>query len=89
MTPWTLQTFYDSLPRPFPESFETNNASEINALAWMNNMTQNAKGGKLVLSFFFTSDGPPGCQCLDTNFGFVACYSLHLQCMVVSSKSIA
>ncbi|KAH0835651.1 hypothetical protein J3R83DRAFT_9402 [Lanmaoa asiatica] len=60
MTPWTLQGFYDSLPRPFPESFETNNASEINAPGWLNTMVQNARGGKLILSFFFTSDGPPG-----------------------------
>ncbi|KAF8451951.1 hypothetical protein L210DRAFT_3626351 [Boletus edulis BED1] len=61
-TPWTLQAFYDSLPRPFPESFETqtHDASQINALGWMNSMTQNARGGKLILSFFFTSNGPPG-----------------------------
>ncbi|KAG9312604.1 hypothetical protein JVU11DRAFT_7001 [Chiua virens] len=60
VTPWTLQTFYDSLPRPFPESFETNDASEINALGWLNTMVQHARGGKLIMSFFFTSDGPPG-----------------------------
>ncbi|KAF8552813.1 hypothetical protein OG21DRAFT_1415383, partial [Imleria badia] len=59
-TPWTLQAFYDTLPRPFPESFETTDASEINALGWVNNLVQIARGGKLVLSFFFASDGPPG-----------------------------
>lgn len=63
-TPWTLQAFYESLPRPLPESFRTNEASEINAPALLNTMVQNARGGKLLLSFFFTSDGSPGCQYL-------------------------
>ncbi|KAF9221084.1 hypothetical protein BS17DRAFT_785885 [Gyrodon lividus] len=58
--PLTLQSFYDSLPRPFPESFETNDAIEINAPGWLNTMLQNARGGKLAMTFFFTSDGTPG-----------------------------
>jgi hypothetical protein len=73
--PWTLQAFYDSLPRPFPESFDTNDASEINALGWLNNTTQFARGGKLILSIFFTSDGPPGCECLDPGFRLVTQFS--------------
>ena len=86
-TPWTLQTFYDALPRPFPEFLEATDAFEINALGWMNNMMQVARGGKLILSFFFTSDGPPGCQCLIPVF--VLLLSVLSQCMVVSSNSIA
>ncbi|KAF8840465.1 hypothetical protein BDN67DRAFT_644579 [Paxillus ammoniavirescens] len=59
-TPLTLQSFYDSLPRPFPEPFETNDAVEINAPGWLNGMVQNARGGKLAITFLFTSDGTPG-----------------------------
>ncbi|KIJ06047.1 hypothetical protein PAXINDRAFT_20735 [Paxillus involutus ATCC 200175] len=59
-TPLTLQSFYDSLPRPFPEPFETNDAVEINAPGWLNGMIQNARGGKLAITFLFTSDGTPG-----------------------------
>ncbi|KIK81641.1 hypothetical protein PAXRUDRAFT_832706 [Paxillus rubicundulus Ve08.2h10] len=59
-TPLTLQSFYDSLPRPFPESFETNDAVEINAPGWLNGMVQSARGGKLAITFLFTSDGTPG-----------------------------
>ncbi|KAF9242819.1 hypothetical protein BU15DRAFT_72469 [Melanogaster broomeanus] len=59
-TPLTLQNFYDSLPRPFPESFDTTDAVEINAPGWLNAMVQNARGGKLAMMFFFTSDGTPG-----------------------------
>ncbi|KIJ67229.1 hypothetical protein HYDPIDRAFT_107958 [Hydnomerulius pinastri MD-312] len=58
--PLTLQSFFDSLPRPFPESFETNDAAEINAPGWLNTMVQNARGGKLAMTFSFTSDGTPG-----------------------------
>ncbi|KAH7886679.1 hypothetical protein F5I97DRAFT_1025287 [Phlebopus sp. FC_14] len=59
-TPLTLQNFYDSLPRPFPERFDTDDAYEVNAPGWLNTMFQNARGGKLAMSFFFTSDNTPG-----------------------------
>lgn len=58
--PLTLQGFYESLPRPFPESFESKDANEIGAPGYMNSLVQNARGGKLTTTFIFTSDGTPG-----------------------------
>ncbi|KAG1767160.1 hypothetical protein EV702DRAFT_1147624 [Suillus placidus] len=58
--PLTLQAFYESLPRPFPESFESKDANEIGAPGYMNTLVQNARGGKLTTTFIFTSDGTPG-----------------------------
>lgn len=58
--PLTLQVFYESLPRPFPESFESKDANEFGAPGYMNTLVQNARGGKLTTTFVFTSDGTPG-----------------------------
>lgn len=58
--PLTLQAFYECLPRPFPESFESNDANTIGAPGYMNILVQNARGGKLTMTFIFTSDGTPG-----------------------------
>jgi hypothetical protein len=58
--PSTLQAFYESLPRPFPESFESKDANELGAPGYMNTLVQNARGGKLTTTFIFTSDGTPG-----------------------------
>lgn len=58
--PSTLQAFYESLPRPFPESFESKDANEFGAPGYMNTLVQNARGGKLTTTFIFTSDGTPG-----------------------------
>lgn len=58
--PLTLQAFYESLPRPFPESFESKDANEFGAPGYMNTLVQNARGGKLTTTFIFTSDGTPG-----------------------------
>jgi hypothetical protein len=59
--PLTLQAFYESLPRPFPESFESKDANGIGAPGYMNTLVQNARGGKVIMTFIFTSDGTPGC----------------------------
>ncbi|KAH7922432.1 hypothetical protein BV22DRAFT_1131453 [Leucogyrophana mollusca] len=58
--PLTLQGFYDTLPRPFPEDFKEKSASDINAPGWLNSMIQAARGSKLTTTFIFTSDGTPG-----------------------------
>ncbi|KAG1744954.1 uncharacterized protein EDB91DRAFT_1345827 [Suillus paluster] len=58
--PLTLQAFYDSLPRPFPESFESKDANTFGAPGYMNTLVQNARGGKVTITFVFTSDGTPG-----------------------------
>ncbi|KAG2157757.1 uncharacterized protein EDB93DRAFT_1124492 [Suillus bovinus] len=58
--PSTLQAFYESLPRPFPESFESKDANEVGAPGYMNTLVQNTRGGKLTTTFIFTSDGTPG-----------------------------
>ncbi|KAG0704119.1 hypothetical protein DFH29DRAFT_913781 [Suillus ampliporus] len=58
--PLTLQAFYESLPRPFPESFESKDANEFGAPGYMNSLIQNTRGGKVTTTFVFTSDGTPG-----------------------------
>ena len=47
----TLQEFYDSLPKPFPESVGEMTASEINAPGWLNAMMQSARGAQLRSTF--------------------------------------
>ena len=47
----TLQEFYDSLPKPFPESVGEMTASEINAPGWLNATMQSARGGQLHSTF--------------------------------------
>ena len=51
LKPLTLQEFYDSLPKPFPESVGEMTASEINAPSWLNTTMQSARGGQLHSSF--------------------------------------
>ncbi|KAG2125842.1 hypothetical protein BD769DRAFT_1668647 [Suillus cothurnatus] len=58
--PLTLQAFYESLPRPFPESFESKDVNEFGAPGYMNTLIQNARGGKLTTTFIFASDGTSG-----------------------------
>ncbi|KAG6334574.1 hypothetical protein ID866_4511 [Astraeus odoratus] len=56
----TLQQFFSSLPRPFPEKFATDDAYEINAPRWLHSLIQSSRGGKLSMAFFFTSGTTPG-----------------------------
>lgn len=51
LKPLTLQEFYDSLPRPFPETVREMTACEINAPGWLNMTIQSARGGQLHSSF--------------------------------------
>ncbi|KAL4062794.1 hypothetical protein V8B97DRAFT_1994013 [Scleroderma yunnanense] len=59
-TPLALQTFFDSLPRPFPEKFDTNDVHKINAPGWLHSLIQSSRGSKLTMSYFFTSGSTPG-----------------------------
>lgn len=58
--PLALQTFFDSLPRPFPEKFDTDDAHKVNASGWLHSLIQSSRGGKLGVSYFFTSGTIPG-----------------------------
>lgn len=54
--PVTLQAFYESLPQPFPESFGTKTAAEINAPTFINTLLQSARGGRLKYNFYWVTD---------------------------------
>ncbi|KAI6012238.1 hypothetical protein EDC04DRAFT_741974 [Pisolithus marmoratus] len=58
--PLTLQNFFDSLPRPLPETFDTSDAYRINASAWLSSLIQNSKGGKFAATFYYISGATPG-----------------------------
>jgi hypothetical protein len=60
--PITLQDFYESLPKPFPESFGDQTASEINGPAWINTAIQGARGGRLKANFHWLMDTSAGCK---------------------------
>ncbi|KAI0925302.1 hypothetical protein AcV7_005578 [Taiwanofungus camphoratus] len=51
---WSVQSFFETLPRPFPEPVEDKTAHEINGSAWLNTTIQTARGGKLVAKFIWT-----------------------------------
>lgn len=60
--PISLQDFYESLPKPFPEFVGEKTASEINGPAWLNTTIQTARGGRLKAAFFWLMDGSVGCR---------------------------
>jgi hypothetical protein len=60
--PISLQAFYESLPRPFPELVGDKTALEINGPAWLNTTIQAARGGRLKANFFWMTDGSAGCK---------------------------
>ncbi|TFY56928.1 hypothetical protein EVG20_g8744, partial [Dentipellis fragilis] len=49
----SLQGFFESLPRPFPEPIEGKTATEINAPSWLNVLIQSVKGTKITLNFIW------------------------------------
>lgn len=67
----TLQDYFDTLPKPFPEAICCKSAAEINASGLLNNILQLAKGTKLAFRFYFFNNHI--CEC-----GFIQCgfYSL-------------
>ncbi|KAI5121538.1 hypothetical protein M0805_002598 [Coniferiporia weirii] len=58
----TLQTFFDALPKPFPESIGDKTAASVNASGMLNTTLQLAKGARLSLQFYFiNNNGLHGC----------------------------
>lgn len=47
----TLQEFFETLPRPFPENFGEASITEFNTPAWLNLTLQSARGARLVSSY--------------------------------------
>jgi hypothetical protein len=60
--PISVQDFYESLPKPFPEFVGDKTASEINGPAWLNTTIQGARGGRLKANFHWMIDGSAGCK---------------------------
>lgn len=58
--PVTLQSYYESLPQPFPESFGSKPAAEINAPSYINTLLQSARGGRLKYNFYWIMDKSTG-----------------------------
>lgn len=58
-TATSLQAYFDSLPRPFPEpELEKTLASDVEISGWMNTLIQGAKGTFVKTAFFsFTENG--------------------------------
>lgn len=60
--PMTLQAFYDSLPKPFPENPDEKPAMEINAPGRLNTLVQQAKGTKLIIQYHWITHPKSGCE---------------------------
>ncbi|KIJ47883.1 hypothetical protein M422DRAFT_28681 [Sphaerobolus stellatus SS14] len=58
--PVTLQAFYAALPKPMPEEIGTKSNGELNAVAWLNNMVQFAKGSRMTVTFHWHTDAKVG-----------------------------
>ena len=53
-SPITLQSYYESLPRPFPENVPSAaTPAEINAPSWLNTTLQTARGAKLSAQYIW------------------------------------
>jgi len=63
----SLQSFYESLPRPFPEDVGDKTAVEINAPCRFNTAVQHARGGKLSTTFIWIAGESPGRKCCTRN----------------------
>lgn len=49
----SLQSFFDSLPKPFPEQLEDKPVASLNIPGMLNTILQLAKGSRLYLQFYF------------------------------------
>ena len=59
---WTVQQFFEALPKPFPEDVGNKTANEINAPSWFNSMLQTSRGSKLSANFIWTEASTHGCK---------------------------
>ena len=52
----TLEDFFDTLPKPFPEALGEKPITEVNAAGMLNTTLQLAKGARLNLMYYFTNE---------------------------------
>jgi len=76
----SLQEFFETLPRPFPESIGDASINEFNAPAWLNLTLQSARGGRLVSSYTPVVDGVRHCWCFPPYLLCILIYRLLHQC---------
>lgn len=63
-TALSLQEFYESLPRPFPEPVGDNPiAANLNAPGMLNTTLQLAKGARIIMHFYFLNEN--GCTSIE------------------------
>lgn len=60
----TLQEFFDTLPRPFPDDVGNIPANDINAPVWINLQLQSARGARLVSNYIPVIDSLRHCKCI-------------------------
>ncbi|KAJ7208004.1 hypothetical protein GGX14DRAFT_634814, partial [Mycena pura] len=58
---WSLQVFYESLPRPIEEDFGNRAAKDINATEWLRKVIESAKGARFTASYYPLSAMMYGC----------------------------
>jgi len=67
VTALSVQGFFDSLPRPFPEA-EFEGKVDVNAPSWLNQLAQGAKGAKLTVRYIFIPDSKYGRMSITFDF---------------------
>ena len=73
----SLQEFFETLPRPFPENIGEASVNEFNAPAWLNLTLQSARGGRLISSYTPVVDGVRHCRCFPPSSAMVSNLSLY------------
>jgi hypothetical protein len=66
----SLQEFFETLPRPFPETIGEASVNEFNAPAWLNLTLQSARGGRLISSYTPVVDSVRHCWCFPPYLSF-------------------
>lgn len=59
---WTVQKFFETLPRSFPEDFGNKTADEIDAPSWLASMLQTPHGSELSPNFIWTLSVEHACK---------------------------
>lgn len=66
---WTVQQYFETLRKPFPEDIGNKTAIEINAPSWFNSMLQTSRGSKLAANFIWTESTKHGCKSSECRMG--------------------
>ena len=73
----SLQSFFESLPKPFPEPFDDDKPiSSINVPGVLNTTLQLARGSRLNLQFYFLNDS----GCMSISCATALCLFAYSQC---------